>query len=69
MARVALGWGVRDLASAAKVSSDTISRFERGEELRARTVDDIRRALEDAGVVFIPENGGGAGVRLKEPGA
>lgn len=25
----------------------------------------VRRALEAAGVEFIPENGGGAGVRLK----
>ena len=27
----------------------------------------IRRALEAAGVEFIDENGGGAGVRLKKP--
>jgi hypothetical protein len=27
----------------------------------------IRGALEAAGVEFIPENGGGAGVRLKKP--
>ncbi|MBB6410827.1 hypothetical protein HNQ71_003501 [Mesorhizobium sangaii] len=26
----------------------------------------IRRALETAGVEFIPENGGGAGVRLRK---
>lgn len=52
MARAALGWGVRDLASAAKVSPDTIARLERGEELRERTVDAIRAALENAGVVF-----------------
>lgn len=64
MARAAVGWGVRELADAAKVSSDTVVRFERGETLRERTVDAIRDALEKAGVVFIPENGGGAGVRL-----
>ena len=28
--------------------------------------DAIRRALENAGIEFIPENGGGAGVRLRE---
>ena len=28
----------------------------------------IRRALEAAGVVFIDEDGGGAGVSLREPG-
>ena len=27
----------------------------------------VVRALEDAGIVFIPANGGGQGVRLKEP--
>jgi transcriptional regulator with XRE-family HTH domain len=64
MARVAVGFGVRDLASAAKVAPLTVSRFERGEELRARTIDAIRSALEAAGVEFITENGGGPGVRL-----
>ena len=66
MARVAVGWGVRDLAKAAKVSIDTISRLERGEELRERTVEAIQRALEAAGIEFISENGGGPGVRLKK---
>ena len=27
----------------------------------------IKRALEAAGVIFIPKNGGGPGVRLREP--
>lgn len=66
MARVALGWGVRQLAEAAKVSPDTVARLERGEELRERTVDAIRAALEAAGITFIAENGGGAGVRLRK---
>jgi transcriptional regulator with XRE-family HTH domain len=64
MARTALGWGVRDLAQAAEVSPDTIARLERGDTLREGTVDAIRAALEKGGVEFIPENGGGAGVRL-----
>jgi transcriptional regulator with XRE-family HTH domain len=67
MARAALGLGVRDLASAAKVSIDTVARFERGDELKERTIDALRRALEEAGVEFIEENGGGAGVRLRKP--
>jgi hypothetical protein len=29
----------------------------------------IRRALENGGVEFIDENGGGAGVRLRKPGS
>ena len=69
MARVALSWGVRDLAAAAKVSPNTIARLERGETLYPRTLDVIRTAFEAAGVEFIPENGGGVGVRLKARGA
>ncbi|MCC0048040.1 MAG: helix-turn-helix domain-containing protein [Rhodobiaceae bacterium] len=65
MARAALGIGVRELAVAAKVSPDTIARLERGEELRERTIDAIREALEAAGIELIAENGGGPGVRLK----
>ena len=65
MARVALGIGVRDLAKLADVSPDTIARLERGEVLKDRTVAAVRAALEAAGVEFIAENGGGAGVRLK----
>lgn len=64
MARVAIGLGVRDLASLANVAQATVSRLERGEDLKDRTVLAIRTALEAAGVEFIAENGGGAGVRV-----
>lgn len=64
MARAATGLGVRELALAAEVSPNTIARLERGEAMREATVAAIRAALEAAGVEFIPENGGGAGVRL-----
>jgi hypothetical protein len=64
MARAALEWGIRDLAKAALVSHDTVVRFERGEELKDRTVDAIREAFERNGVEFIAENGGGPGVRM-----
>jgi hypothetical protein len=30
-------------------------------------MDVVQRALEAAGIDFIPQNGGGAGVRLKHP--
>ena len=59
MARAALQIGVRELAAKAKVSPATIVRFEASGELRERTVDAIRAALEAAGVIFIAENGGG----------
>lgn len=65
MARAAIGLGVRELAAAAKVSTDTIIRLERGEALMERTLAAIKSALEAAGVEFIEANGGGPGVRLK----
>ncbi len=58
--------GVRELASAAKVSTDTVARFERGEELKERTLEALQRALEQAGIEFLEENGGGPGVRLRK---
>ena len=66
MARAALGLGVRELAAAAKVSTDTVARFERGEDLKERTIEALQRTFEAAGVEFIDENGGGPGVRLKK---
>lgn len=48
------------------MSPDTIARLERGGPLKEQTVDAICSALETAGVEFIPENGGGAGVRLRK---
>jgi transcriptional regulator with XRE-family HTH domain len=66
MARAALGLGVRELAAAAKVSVDTVARFERGDELKERTIEALQRTLEAAGVEFIDENGGGPGVRLRK---
>jgi hypothetical protein len=47
----------------------TLARLEADENLpRASTLSAIRAALEGAGVVFIGENGGGVGVRLKRAG-
>ena len=66
MARAALQLGVRELAEMAKVAASTVARLEAGEELKPRTVDAIRAALENAGVVFVEENGEGPGVRLRK---
>lgn len=64
-ARALLDWSREDLAEASKVSLRTIVDFERGaREPRDLTLEAIERALSGAGVQFIPENGGGAGVRL-----
>nr|WP_306839073.1 helix-turn-helix transcriptional regulator [Neorhizobium huautlense] len=67
LARTALNWNSDRLAEFANVSTQTVKRFERGEELRQSTVAKIQKAFEDAGIEFIPENGGGVGVRFKHP--
>jgi transcriptional regulator with XRE-family HTH domain len=66
MARAAAGWGVRELAEKAGVTANTISRIELGADAKQSTIEAIQRALEDAGIVFIPENGGGVGVRIRK---
>lgn len=67
-ARALVGITVNDLASEASISADTLRSFESGrtKTLSAVNQDTLVRALEALGVQFIPENGGGAGVRLKE---
>lgn len=57
MARVGLGLGVRDLAELADVSPNTITRFERGENLQVRTVKAIKEALEKRGAEFFGMDG------------
>jgi transcriptional regulator with XRE-family HTH domain len=52
------------LASEAGVSPNTVARFERGEAMLADTVGTLQRTMEQAGIQFIAENGGGPGVRL-----
>ncbi len=65
MARAAIGWSTRQLSDIADVGLNTVNRFEGGGNTREGSIDAMRRALESGGVEFIPENGGGAGVRLK----
>lgn len=66
-ARELLGWSRVDLAKQAGCSAETIKNLEDGRHApSARTSAIIRTALEAAGVEFIAENGGGAGVRLKK---
>ncbi len=64
MARAALKWSVRELADKSGITANTISRIENGSDTRTSTVDSLKRALETGGVIFIPENGQGPGVRL-----
>ncbi len=69
-ARALLRWTGEQLAAASGVSLVTIRRGESGEgpvAMIPANARAIRAALEAAGVEFIPENGGGAGVRLRKP--
>ena len=67
-ARGLLGWSQTQLAEACGRSLPTIKRLEREDDEGPIVSNDVReavqRALEKAGVEFIAENGGGAGVRL-----
>ncbi|KQV39195.1 MULTISPECIES: helix-turn-helix domain-containing protein [unclassified Rhizobium] len=57
-----------DLAASANVGLSTVRNFEAGRSVPvANNLAAIRAVLEAAGVTFIPENGGGAGVRLSKP--
>lgn len=69
-ARALIGWTQQDLALAAGIGKVTVRQFEIGNaEPRQATLTVMKMALEAAGVEFIDENGGGAGVRLKERSA
>ena len=66
-ARGLIDWSQTELAERAGVGVVTIRQLEAGVHVpRRSTLDVVRRALEAAGVEFIAENGGGAGVRLRK---
>ena len=67
--RALLRWEQKDLAEASGVSLPTIKRLEtaRGAlSAHGPTIAAMVRAFEAAGLEFIPENGGGAGIRFRE---
>jgi hypothetical protein len=67
-ARALLRWSAADLVRESGVSLATIHRAESLDGITAMTVANataVRRALENAGVELIEENGGGLGARLK----
>jgi len=69
-ARGLLRWGQAELAAKSGISVPTIKRLEAMDgELSGHTATmrALQTAFEAAGVQFIAENGGGAGVRLAKP--
>ncbi len=68
--RAILRWKASDLAEKAGIGLSTVQRAEQGDgpvTMMRANLDAIRRTLEAAGIEFIPENGGGAGLRLRKP--
>ena len=63
-ARELLGWTQGDLQKKSKLGIETIGNFERGiGNQTGRTLDDIKRAFEGAGIEFIDDQKG-KGVKL-----
>jgi hypothetical protein len=61
-----IDWSAERLSQASAVDLQTLRNFEaRFRRLDERTLRRLRITLEAAGVMFVPENGRGAGVRFK----
>jgi transcriptional regulator with XRE-family HTH domain len=67
-ARALLGWSQTELASRAGLSLPTVKRVEGGfgPDVSSDSRSKLVRALENAGIEFIDENGGGLGVRFRK---
>lgn len=66
-ARALLDISQPELAELAGVGLSTVYDFEKERRsVSARSVSVMKVALENAGIQFIPENGGGVGVRLRK---
>lgn len=68
-ARTLLGIGQVELAAKAGISAPTLRRMEASEGDASgmkNNVAAVVQALIELGIVFIPENGGGYGVRLRD---
>lgn len=67
-ARALLNISQSQIAKSAHIVTATVSEYERGSGTPVyNNLLAIQTALETAGVVFVPENGGGLGVRLHGP--
>ena len=72
MARGYLRWSAKELGNRAGVAESTIKRMEQDEGFpvaRGANIEAVYKALRDAGIVFLAENGGGVGVRLRSKSA
>ncbi|WP_205944699.1 helix-turn-helix domain-containing protein [Pelagibius litoralis] len=68
-ARAMLDWSQQDLADHSGVSLSSIFRLENGSgplAIRLDTLQKLQTTLEKAGILFLPENGGGPGLRTRK---
>jgi len=69
MARGYPRWSAKELAERAAVAESTIKRIEQDDgfpSARGSNIEAVYTALVDAGIEFIPENGGSVSVRLRK---
>ena len=68
-ARALINWSQSQLAEKAGVARATLADFETGKRRPiANNLNALKKNLELGGVVFLDENGGGPGVRLRKEG-
>ena len=68
-ARALLRWSAKHLSQKSEVSLPTIQRMESSDGIPkglSRNLEAIQRTLEQAGVMFVSNNGGGVGVRFRD---
>ena len=66
-ARALLDWSQQKLAEASQVGNATIRNFEGDSSApQNATLQVLRQTLESAGVIFVPGNGDGPGVRIRK---
>jgi len=68
-ARALLRWSAKRLSQESEVSLPTIQRMESSDGIPkglSRNLEAIQRTLEQAGVMFVSNNGGGVGVRFRD---
>ena len=69
MARGYLRWSAKELADKAGVAESTIKRMEQDEGFpvaRGSNIEAVYKTLMNAGILLVPENGGGVGVRIRK---
>ena len=67
MAKAALRLSNPDLSELTGLHRNTLNKVDVGKGSTS-TLKLLRMTFENAGIIFIAENGGGAGVRLAKPG-